>query len=307
AAAVSRMPLASDINMEGVRIRGHHQPQDEPSMVDSTGVGGGYFAVVGVPILEGRAITDEDVENSRRVAVVNETMARRFWPGGSALGQHVYTDGFEGAPHEVVGVARDHKVRTIGEEPRSYLHLPLRPSPRVSLAVRTDMAAASALPMFRAAVQALEPEAVLTENVTASEVAAATTAPTKIGALLLGAVGILALLLAAVGLYGVIAYSVGMRTREIGVRMALGARPGDVLRLVMRQGARLAVVGIGAGAVLAALAGRVLGSLLYGVSALDPLAYVAAAATLLAVAALASVVPALGAARMDPLRALRTD
>jgi ABC-type antimicrobial peptide transport system permease subunit len=120
-------------------------------------------------------------------------------------------------------------------------------------------------------------------------------------------VGALALLLAAVGLYGVIAYSVGMRTREIGVRMALGARPRDVTRLVMRQGARLALVGIGAGTLLAALVGRVLGSLLYGVSALDPLAYGVAATILMAVAALASLVPALSAARVDPLRALRSE
>jgi len=133
------------------------------------------------------------------------------------------------------------------------------------------------------------------------------TAPTRIGAVLLGAFGALALLLAAVGLYGVIAYSVSMRTREMGVRMALGAEPRDLLRLVMRQGGRLALVGIGAGAVLAALVGRVLGSLLYGVSALDPIAYVVAATVLLAVAALAAFVPALSAARLDPLRALRTE
>ncbi len=115
------------------------------------------------------------------------------------------------------------------------------------------------------------------------------------------------MLLASVGLYGVIADSVSMRTREMGVRMALGARPGDVLRLVLRQGGRLALVGIGAGAVLAALVGRVLGSQLYGVSALDSFAYAIAATILLVVAALASFVPAVTAARVDPLRALRAD
>jgi ABC-type antimicrobial peptide transport system permease subunit len=125
--------------------------------------------------------------------------------------------------------------------------------------------------------------------------------------MLLGAFGALALLLAAVGLYGVIAYSVSLRTREMGVRMALGAEPGDVRSLVMRQGGRLALVGIGAGAVLAAVVGQVLGSLLYGVSALDPVAYAVAAAVLLAVAAVAAFVPALGASRLDPLRALRTE
>jgi hypothetical protein len=247
------------------------------------------------------------VDGNRRVVVVNQTMARRYWAGRSPVGELIYTEGYDAAPHEVVGVARDHKVRSVGEEARPYLHFPARPSRRIAVAVRSSTGAESALAPSRAAVLALEPDVVLTENVPAAQVAATTTAPTRIGAGLLGAVGALALLLAAVGLYGVIAYSVGMRTREIGVRMALGARPRDVTRLVMRQGARLALVGIGAGTLLAALVGRVLGSLLYGVSALDPLAYGVAATILMAVAALASLVPALSAARVDPLRALRSE
>jgi putative ABC transport system permease protein len=307
AALVTRLPLAPDISMEGVRIRGHHGPQDDPTLIDSVYVGADYFPVVGVPIVEGRAITDEDVEGSRRVVVINQTMARRYWPGRSAVGEPIYTEGLDHPPYEVVGVSRDHKVRSVGEEPRPYLHFPARPSRTVSLAVRTTVPAETALPMLRSAILAIEPDIVFTEDVPASQVAATTTTPTRIGAALLGAFGALALLLAAVGLYGVVAYSVSMRTREMGVRMALGARPGDVLRLVLSQGGRLAVVGIGAGALLAALVGRVLGSLLYGVSALDPPAYAVAATILLAVAALASFVPALTAARVDPLRALRSE
>jgi predicted permease len=307
AALVTRLPLAPDINMEGIRIRGHHQPQDDASLIDSVSVGADYFQVVGVPIVEGRAITDDDVDGPRRVVVINQAMARRFWPGRSPIGELIYTEGFDAAPHEVVGVARDHKVRSVGEDPRPYLHFPARPSRTVALAVRTTIPADKALPMLRSAILAIEPEIVFTEDVPATEVAATTTTPTRIGAALLGAFGGLALLLAAVGLYGVIAYSVSMRTRELGVRMALGARPGDVLRLVLRQGGRLALVGIGAGVLLAALVGRVLGSLLYGVSALDPLAYAIATTILLMVATLASLVPALTAARVDPLRALRSE
>ncbi len=307
AALVTRLPLAPEINMEGVRIRGHQSPQDDPVLIDGVYVGPGYFEVVGVPIVDGRAITDEDVDRSRKVVVINQTMARRYWPGRSAIGELIYTEGFDHPPYEVVGVARDHKVRSVGEEPRPYLHFPFRPSRTVSLAVRTTIPAEKALPMLRSAILGLEPDIVFTEDVPAAEVAATTTTPTRIGAALLGAFGALALLLAAVGLYGVIAYSVGMRTREMGVRMALGARPGDVVRLVLRQGGRLAVVGIGAGALLAALVGRVLGSMLYGVSALDPLAYAVAAAILLVVAAVASFVPAVTAARVDPLRALRAE
>jgi putative ABC transport system permease protein len=307
AATVSRLPLATDINMEGIRLRGRHQAQDDPDLIDAVRVGAGYFPVVGVPIVDGRAISEDDVENGRRVLVVNETMARRYWPGRSPLGELVYTEGFESAPYQVVGVSRDHKVRSVGEEPRPLLHAPTERSRAMALAVRTNVPAEQALPMLRAAILALEPDIVFGDDAPAAEVVATTTAPTRIGALLLGAFGVLALVLAAVGLYGVIAYSVTMRTRELGVRMALGARPADILRLVLGQGARLAAVGIGAGAVLAALVARVLGALLYGVSALDPVAYAVAATILLAVAALATLVPALGASRVDPLRALRAD
>jgi predicted permease len=307
AALVTRLPLAPDINMEGIRIRGHHGPQDDATQIDAVSVGADYFRVVGVPIVEGRAIGEDDVEGARKVVVVNETMARRYWPGRSPVGELLYTEGFEAEPHQVVGVARDHKVRSVGEDPRPYLHFPARPSRAISLAVRSTLPPEKALPMLRAAILALEPAVVFTEDVPATTVVATTTAPTRIGAVLLGAFGALALLLAAVGLYGVIAYSVSMRTREMGVRMALGAEPRDLLSLVLRQGGRLALVGIGAGAVLAALVGQVLGSLLYGVSALDPVAYAVAASVLLAVAALAAFVPALGASRLDPLRALRTE
>jgi len=306
-ATLTRLPLAPDINMEGVRVPGNHRPEDDAANIDAVYVGAGYFQTVDIPIVEGRPIVEDDVVAGRRVVVVNETMARRFWRGRSPIGEQIYTEGFAEAPHEVVGVARDHKVRSVGEEPRPYLHFPTQRSQTVSLVVRTALPPQNALPMLRAAVLALEPDVVFTDDLPVTEVVATTLAPTRIGAALLGAFGGLALLLAAVGLYGVVSYSVSMRTREIGVRMALGARPGDVLRLVLSQAGRLCLAGLVAGVVLAAVVARVLGSLLYGVSALDPAAYAVAATILVAVAALASLVPALSAARVDPLRALRTD
>jgi predicted permease len=301
----SRLPLAPDINMEGLRVPGHHQAGQDPTMVDATYVDGAYFRAVGIPIVEGRAFSDDEIAGERKVVIVNETLARRFWPGRSPVGERIQTGTFDEAPHEVVGVVRDHKVRSVGEEGRPYLHLPAPPSRNVALVVRTANAAETALPMLRAAVLKVEPDVVFTEDVPASDVADTTVAPTRIGAMLLGSFGVLALLLASVGLYGVIAYSVSMRTREVGVRMALGAKPRDIARLVLGQGGRLALAGVGIGAALAVGVGKVLESLLYGVGAFDPAAYAIAATLLMAVAAAANLVPALQAARIDPMRVLR--
>jgi predicted permease len=303
----SRLPLAPDINMEGILVPGHHAPKDEQTPIDSVNIGADYFAVVGIPIVAGRAFTEDDVARERQVAIVNETMARRYWPNDSAVGKLLYTGSFDSKPIEIVGISRDHKVRSVGEDPRPYLHMPARPSRAVGLVVRTSMPAASALPMLRNALWKLEPDIVFTEDVPAEQVAATTVAPTRIGAMMLGAFGVLALLLAAVGLYGVIAYSVSRRTREVGIRMALGAERWQVLRMVLFQGGRLALIGIVLGAAGAAGAARLLESLLYGVSGFDPLAYGAAAGVLLLVASMANLVPAMTAARVDPVRALRNE
>jgi predicted permease len=303
----TRLPLAPDINIDGVLVRGHHATDNDATPTDVVSVGADYFTTVGVPIVEGRAFTEDDIANNRRVAIVNETMARLYWRDASAVGQLVYLDGYDAAPHQIVGVARDHKVRSVGEAPRPYLHRPSGGGLDLGLIVRTTTPPTSALPMLRDALWKLEPDIVFTEDAPASQIAETTLAPTMIGATVLSAFGALALVLAAVGVYGVIAYSVSRRTREVGIRMALGAERRQVLSMVMRQGARLAAAGVGIGVLAAAAAGRVLESLLYGVSTIDPLAYGVACVTLLAVAGLANLVPAIGAARIDPMRALRRE
>jgi predicted permease len=304
----TRLPLSPQINMDGVLVAGRHAPDEKDGTpTDTVTVGLDYFDVVGVPILSGRTFTEDDVAQGRRVAVINETMARQNWPDGSALGQRFFVDGWESEGVEVIGIARDHKVRSMGEAPRPYIHRPAGNSQQLGVIVRTTMPATAALPMLRASLRTLEPDIVFTSDDAAADVAATTVAPTRIGAVVLGAFGALALLLAAVGVYGVVAYSVSRRTREVGIRMALGAERGQVLRMVLWQGGRLAAIGILIGAVAAAGAARLLESMLYGVSGLDPIAYAVASGLLMLAAVAANLVPALTAARIDPMRVLRRE
>jgi predicted permease len=303
----TRLPLAPDINVTGVIVPSYHTGPDDDTTVDVVSIGAGYFDAAGVAILQGRAISNSDVAQQRRVAVVNETMARLLWPDGNALGGRLHTDGRSSEPYEVIGIARDHKVRSVGEDPQPYLHLPAGPSRAIGLIVRTAGPADALLPALRQAVWALEPNVVFTEDVAASAIAATTMAPTEIGAMVVGAFGLVALVLATIGLYGVVAYSVSRRTREVGIRMAIGATRGQVLWLILSQGTRLALIGIALGGIGAVFAGQLLQSLLYGVSATDPAAFGTAAAILLAVALTANAIPARAATRVDPLRALRTD
>jgi predicted permease len=303
----TRLPFSPDINMSGIRVQGFHTPEAQETPVDTVGVGEDYFTTIGVPIVAGRALTRDDLGNGHHVAVINETLARRYWPNG-AVGQHFYMGGYHTPAWEVVGVSRDHKVRSVGEDPRSYLHVPggLKDTSQ-SYIVRTATPPASALPMLRDALWSLEPDIVFTEDVAAADVADTTMLPTRIGAVMLGAFGALALGLAAIGLYGVVAYSVSQRTREIGIRVALGAPRGAVLRLLASRGVLLALIGLGAGALGAAAVGRLLTAMLYGVSPFDAIAFGAAAAMLLGIAGIANLVPALAALRVDPVKALRSE
>ena len=303
----SRLPLAPDINMDGILIPGRHVEGEDGALTDVVSVGADYFAAVGVPIVAGRAFSEADVAQGRRIAIVNETMARVFWPSESAIGKRMYVGDFKSEPTEIVGIARDHKVRSVGEAPRPYVHFPAGRSRSIGLVVRTAAPAEAALPALREALWKLEPDILFTEDVSAVDVAATTLGPTRLGAMAIGAFGGLALLLAAVGLYGVIAYSVSRRTREVGIRIALGAERGRVLRMVLRQGSRLTLIGILVGGVAAAGAARLIDSLIYGVSTVDPLAYGAAVGLLILVTFAANLLPALTAARVDPVRALGTE
>jgi len=309
AALATRVPLQVNANRWEIWIPQRHQPGGHGDTVEVTTVSTGYFRTMGVSILEGRGFTDDDRIDTPRVAVVNETFARRFWPGESAIGKTFRTRGSDGPLFQIVGVSTDHKVLTLSEPPTPFLHVARaqRPNSYTAIIARTRGDSASLLRDMRREMLALEPNLVFVENQTMEAEVDATLLPMRASAWLVGGVGLVAMLLAAIGLYGVIAYSVARRTREIGIRMALGARPESVIRLVLRQGLLVAAAGLAGGCLLAAIAARLIAGALYGVSAADPVSWASAAVVLLVASALANLIPAWRAARVTPSEALRTE
>ena len=309
AALATRVPLQLNTNSWDIWVPGRHKPGEHGDTVEVTTVSPDYFKTMGVGIVEGRVFTDADRPDTPRVAIVNETLARRVWPGQSAIGKIFHTRGGVGPPFEIVGISTDHKVRTLSEPPIPFLQISLtqRPSSYTAIIARTRGDSAALLRDMRRELLALDPNLVFVENQTMAMEVDATLFPMRASAWLVSAVGLVAMLLAAIGLYGVIAYSVARRTKEIGIRVALGAQRSAVLGLVMRQGLLVAVAGLAAGCLLAAGAARLLTGVLYGVSATDPLSWVFAATVLLAVSALANLVPAWRASRVDPSEALRIE
>jgi ABC-type antimicrobial peptide transport system permease subunit len=221
----------------------------------------------------------------------------------------VRRNSLDGPSLEIVGIAADHKVSTVGEKPTPYIHFAHSQNPVAGQAIvaRTRGDAAALVQAIRRELLAREPNVVILDQQTMEAQVDVTLLPARLGAMSVTAAGSIAILLAAIGLYGVIAYSVARRTREIGIRMALGAQPGRVLALVMRQGMTVAATGAAAGVVLAFVAARGVSGALYGVSPGDPLAWGGALAVLLAVSAAANVIPAKRAARVDPSMALRSE
>ena len=304
---VVRQPLAINYSRNTIFFPERQTPDDRGTSIDATWVDAAYFQTLGVPLLRGRNFTAGDTPSGAKVAIVNEAFVRRYWPGSDGLGRRFRAQGSGDTAYEVVGVVGDYKVNTVGESQTPYIHYALaqRDFTGNVLLGRTSGDAAALLAAMRREVLALEPNAVFLDSQTMTAQVDAALLPARVAAQTIVVVGIVATLLAAVGLYGVVAYTVGRRTREIGIRMALGAAPGGVLGMVMRQGLVLAGAGAAAGLVLAWVAARALASGLYGVSAFDPAAWVAAVGVLLASASLANYIPARRAARVDPSIALR--
>jgi predicted permease len=283
-------------------------PTQRGEILNNVAVSPEYFATLGVRIVQGRNVGPEDREGSALVAVVNQAMARRYWPDQSAVGKTM-TVVASGRRYEIVGVTEDYKVRAISEAPTPYVHFAeaQRPTTYNYMMVRTDGDEDAVLGALRRELLAMEPRLVFINQSTMERTFAATLLPARLGSLLAAGFGGLGTLLAGIGLYGVIAYAVARRTREIGIRVALGADARGVLALVLGQGARMVAAGLVIGAVLAALAARVLSGVLYGVGAADPVTWTAAFAVLTIAAVAAHVVPVRRAMRVDPARTLRAD
>lgn len=283
------------------------EPASEGMSVGFNVVGPNYFQTMGTPLLRGREFTESDREGAPGTVVINGTLASRLWPDQEALGKRVSITGPEGPFLEVVGVARDSKYRTLGEPSRPYVYLPLQQSydPKMTLVVRTTGEPQAITPVVREQIRALNANLPIADVQTLRQQLELTLLPSRIAAWTLGGFGLLALLLAGIGIYGVVSYGAAQRTREIGVRMALGAREKDVLGLVLWDGLIVIGVGLAIGLLLAAAATRVIGAFLYGVGATDPLTFIAVPLVLGVVALVASYIPARRAVKVDPLVALR--
>jgi len=270
----------------------------------------GYFGAMSIPVLEGRGFGEGDREDAPPVVLLSEGTASRFWPNGGAVGSRIKFGGPEGnaAWMEVVGVVGDVRYRGMAT-PRHDVYVPYRQSDLTlqHLVVRARGAPEALLAGIRSVVESVDPSVRPLDLATTSTLVSAATARPRFAVLLIGLLGGLALLLGAVGIHGVLSYSVGIRRHEVGVRLALGAEAGEVTRLVVWEGLRLAVLGLLIGLLIAGSLSRVLGGLLYDVSPADPVTFVGAPAFLLAVAALTCLLPALRAARTDPVAAFRSD
>jgi putative ABC transport system permease protein len=281
--------------------------QETPQTVNTNVVGLKYFETMGISLLKGRDFTAQDVETAPPVAIANEAFARHYFEGEEMIGKRASLRGPRGPYIQIVGLARDSKYRTIGESPRPTIYVPLAQNHEtgMTLHVRTSGNPTGIAAAVRREVQSLDRDLAVTGLQSLDDVLAGALFAARMGAVLLSIFGLLALLLAAVGLYGVMSYSVSRRTREIGIRIALGADRGRVYGLVLKQGMSLVAIGVAGGLIVAGAVTRLLTSFLYGVSALDAATFLAVPVVLGLVALLATYVPARRAAKVDPMVALR--
>jgi len=309
---VTRLPLLSALNnvttfltIEGRQV----QPGERPE-IDFRRASTGYFEAMNIPLIAGRLVTEQDVTNNTHSVVINEAMAKRFWPGEDPIGKHISTATATGQQTQwqtIVGIVGNVRHLGLDTEPRPELYYHSNTSPPFGpvLVIRSKGDPKALISLARAKVRELDGDVPVSNVNTMDQLVAQSVAQRRFGMFLLTGFAALALLLAAIGIYGVISYSVAQRTQEIGVRMALGARTADVLKLVMTNGLKLAAVGLAIGLVGAFLLTRLMARLLFHVGPTDAVTFASVSVGLLLVAFLACYLPARRATKVDPLVALR--
>ena len=304
AAAASTLPLSGESDWGTFQIAGNATPDwTKFSTADWRGVSVDYFRSLGIPLLRGREFTPADVKNQSTL-IINEAAAKKFWPGTDPVGQRIVTRD-QRNPIEVIGVVGDVRGAGLDAEAKPEIYTRLRGFWYAFLVLRTNQEPASLISAARTQVAALDKGVPVYQVATMDQLLSNSVAPQRFNLFLLGLFAALALTLAAVGIYGVLSFGVSQRTHEIGIRLALGAHPRDVLRLVVRQGMKLALTGLAIGVVASLALTRLMASLLFEVSATDPATFAAVAILLALVALAACYIPARRAMRTDPMIALR--
>jgi putative ABC transport system permease protein len=312
AAVVTDVPLTNSGNSVGVSIEGRADPApDRVPIVITRMISSHYFKTMAISLLKGREITETDKVESPPVVVISETTARLFWPSEDPLGKRIKVGVGPNNDNQwltVIGVVKDVRNNELGIEPKPQMYLPHAQNeffdPR-SLVVRTNVDPLSLAATVRRTVWEIDKDQPVSDISSMEQVVSESVARQRFSMLLLGIFAALALVLAAVGIYGVMSYAVAQRTHEIGIRMALGAQRSDLLKLTIGQGLRLVVTGVVIGLAAALVLTRVMSSLLFGVSATDPITFLTISLVLVSVAVLASYIPAMRATRVDPIFALR--
>jgi putative ABC transport system permease protein len=303
----------------GLNFQVEGQPRlrdvDQPQAYFRT-ASGGYFSALGIPLVRGRVFDERDSQQTPKVAIINEIAARRYWPGDNPIGKRILSGLDESDWSTIIGVVGDvkHIGLDAGTDPEMYFHYLQVPPEAMTLAegtaalvIRTNADPTGMTASVRRELRALDPSLPVFNVQTMQDVLYGSVAQPRFRTLLIGMFAALALVLAALGLYGVLAYSVSQRTAELGIRVALGAQPGSILRLVVFQATGLAAIGLVMGIAVALVGSRLMSRFLFGVRPTDPLTLGATCFLILAVAVTASLVPALRAARVDPAVALHAE
>lgn len=309
---ISSAPLSGGVYAGGFSIEGRSSSADNDNLVaDRRMISPKYFNTLGIPLIEGRHFTDQDNQTSPGVVIVSESWARRFLPGEAAIGRRIKL----GAPDStrpwlsIVGIVGDVHDTALERETRPCVYIPYSQfsTASMTLAVRTTIDPQVFVGAIRDAVRSVDKDQPVTDVKTMDQYLADSISPRRFNALLLTIFASVALVIASVGIYGVMAYSVTQRVREIGIRMAMGAQPLQVINLIVGGGMTLAFAGVAIGVAIAWALTRVMSSLLYGVSATDSMTFVLASALLVGVTLLATYIPARKAAKVDPMLALRSE